>query len=92
MLYVKINDTLYPATVTGYPNNPEWGCRDTKHITVEMPHAEANDMLVEGADTLVAWWNGAQSGTAYTVKRAKKLGISIINIYPKNQLSIEFTD
>lgn len=51
-----------------------------------------NDMLVEGADTLVAWWNGAQSGTAYTVKRAKKLGLNIKNLHPKNQLSIEFID
>ena len=51
-----------------------------------------NDMLVEGADWLIAWWNGEQSGTGYTVKRAKKLGLNIKNIYPENQLSIEFTD
>lgn len=49
MIYVKINDTLYPATVTGYPNNPEWDGRDTRHITVEMPHAEANALFVDGA-------------------------------------------
>ena len=48
-----------------------------------------NDMLVEGADTLVAWWDGRQSGTAYTIKRAKKLGLNIKNIYPQLQLRIE---
>ena len=51
-----------------------------------------NDMLVEGADLLVAWWNGESSGTAYTVKRARKLGLIIKNLYPKNQLSIAFSD
>ena len=51
-----------------------------------------NDMLIEEADVLVAWWNGESSGTGYTVKRAKKLGVNIKNIYPKKQLSIEFTD
>lgn len=50
-----------------------------------------NDMLVEGAHTLVAWWDGGKSGTCYTVKRARKLGLIIKNLYPKNQLSIEFT-
>jgi hypothetical protein len=49
-----------------------------------------NDMLVEGADLLVAWWDGGASGTAYTVKRARKLGLTIKNIYPQKQLSIVF--
>ena len=49
MIYVKINDTLYPATVTSYPNNPGWGGRDTKHVTVEMEHAEADALFVDGA-------------------------------------------
>ena len=51
-----------------------------------------NDMLVEEANALVAWWDGGTSGTGYTVKRARKLGLIIKNIYPKNQLSIEFND
>lgn len=49
-----------------------------------------NDMLVEGADVVVAWWRGITGGTAYTVKKAKKLGCRIINIYPEEQLSIDF--
>ena len=48
-----------------------------------------NDMLVEGANWLVAWWNGAPSGTAYTIKRATKLGVNIKNIYPERQLTME---
>ena len=50
-----------------------------------------NDMLVEGAKTLIAWWDGEPSGTGYTVKRARKLGLYIKNLYPQKQLSIEFT-
>lgn len=49
-----------------------------------------NDMLVDGADVLVAWWSGTTGGTAYTVKKAKKLGCRIINLYPEEQLSIDF--
>lgn len=49
MIYVKINDTLYPATVTSYPNNPGWDSRDSKSITVEMEHAEADALFVDGA-------------------------------------------
>ena len=78
----RYNYILNHATVVRYSDN-------AYHPAI---FRHRNDMLVEGADTLVAWWNGAQSGTAYTVKRAKKLGINIINTYPKNQLSIEFTD
>lgn len=50
MIFVKINDTLYPATVTNHPMNYEWGGRDTKHVTVEMPHAEANELFVDGVE------------------------------------------
>ena len=79
---VLYNNILKHATIVRYSDN-------AYHPAI---FRHRNDMLVEGADTLVAWWNGAQSGTAYTVKRAKKLGINIKNIYPKNQLSLEFTD
>ncbi|MBO7199248.1 MAG: DUF1273 family protein [Alistipes sp.] len=76
----RYNHILQHATVVRYSDN-------AYHPAI---FRHRNDMLVEGADTLIAWWNGGQSGTAYTVKRAKKLGINIKNIYPKNQLSIEF--
>ena len=53
---------------------------------------DRNDMLVEGAQSLVAWWDGGKSGTGYTVKRARKLGLNIKNLHPENQLSIAFSD
>lgn len=40
-----------------------------------------NDMLIADATHLVAWWDGSQSGTGYTVSRARKMGCNIINLY-----------
>ena len=49
MIYVKINDTLYPATITGEEKDWNWGERPSKSITVEMTHAEADALFVDGA-------------------------------------------
>ena len=75
----KYNDILKHATIVRYSDN-------AYHPAI---FRHRNDMLVEGANTVVAWWDGRQSGTAYTVKRAKKLGLNIKNLYPQLQLSIE---
>ena len=49
-----------------------------------------NDMLVEGADVVVAWYDGSRGGTDYTIRRAHKIGCRIINLFPDPQLSIDF--
>ena len=50
-----------------------------------------NDFLVDNASVVVAWWEGNQrGGTAYTVKRARKRGVEVINLYPQPQLELEF--
>lgn len=74
------NTILSHATVVRYSDN-------AYHPAI---FRHRNDMLVEGADVVVAWWSGATGGTAYTVKKAKKLGCRIINLYPQEQLSIDF--
>ena len=48
MTYVKINDTLYPATVDGKMVDREWDDRASKAITVEMDHAAASKLFVDG--------------------------------------------
>ena len=48
-----------------------------------------NDMLIEGADVVVAWWNGSRSGTKYTLQRARKRGARIINLYNNRQLELD---
>lgn len=45
---------------------------------------QRNDMLVDGAGYLVAWWNGSRSGTGYTVGRAHRQRSKIINLHPSS--------
>ena len=57
----------------------------------KMAYMRRNDFLVDNASIVVAWWEGNQrGGTAYTVKRARKKRLEIINLYPQPQLEIEF--
>lgn len=74
------DDILNHATIVRYSDN-------SYHPAI---FRHRNDMLIDGADVLVAWWSGATGGTAYTVKRAKKRHCRIINLHPDEQLSIDF--
>ena len=44
-IYIKVNNTEYPAAVSGNPKDRSWGERDTKIITLTMTHAEAAALL-----------------------------------------------
>lgn len=45
MIYLKVNNTEYPATVNGVNNDHTWDGRDTKTITLTMTHAQAAALL-----------------------------------------------
>jgi len=49
MLYIKINNTLYPARVSSLPRDGEWNWRASKSVTLEMTHGEAAALWVDGA-------------------------------------------
>lgn len=51
MTFVKINNTLYPATVSGRVSDNEWDKRESKSITLEMSYEEASKLFVDG----LAW-------------------------------------
>lgn len=51
MIYIKINDTLYPATISGRMQDSEWDNRPSKAITLEMDYATAVALFVDG----LAW-------------------------------------
>ena len=51
MTYIKINETLYPATISGRVQDNDWDKRESKSITLEMDCATANALFVDG----VAW-------------------------------------
>lgn len=48
MVYVKINDVLYPAEVNGKNADPDWDNRESKAITLEMDYATAMNTFVDG--------------------------------------------
>ena len=51
MTYIKINETLYPATINGYKPDRAWDNRESKAITLDMPYADAAAIFVDG----LAW-------------------------------------
>ena len=51
MFYVKVNETLYPATINGRMQDGEWDNRESKAITLEMDYATAVNLFVDG----LAW-------------------------------------
>lgn len=51
MTYIKINETLYPATISGRVADKDWDNRASKAITLEMDYATAIALFVDG----LAW-------------------------------------
>ena len=48
MTYIKINDTLYQATINGSMKDRLWADRESKAITLEMDYATAAALFVDG--------------------------------------------
>lgn len=48
MTFIKINETLYPATVSGRVADKDWDNRASKAITLEMSYTEALAQFVDG--------------------------------------------
>lgn len=47
-IYIKVNNTEYPATVSGDRADRAWDGRDTKTVTLTMSHDEAAALLPTG--------------------------------------------
>ena len=45
--YVEVNNTKYPAVITGRLNDKDWDNRETKSIKMEMTYAEAVALFVD---------------------------------------------
>lgn len=48
MTYIKINGTLYPATVSGRVADTAWDSRASKSITLDMDYATAAAIFING--------------------------------------------
>ena len=47
-IYIKVNNTEYPAAVSGVYNDRTWNGRESKAVTLEMTHAHATQIFVDG--------------------------------------------
>ena len=47
-IYIKVNNTEYPAAVSGVYNGRTWNGRDTKTITLTMEYTAASQLFVDG--------------------------------------------
>ena len=47
-IYVKVNNTEYPATVDGVYNDRSWGDRESKAVTLTMEYTAASQLFVDG--------------------------------------------
>lgn len=71
MTFVKINGTLYPATVSGRMADKDWDNRESKAITLKMDYENAITLFVDGLawsivqkeEVPVLGENGEQTGT-----------------------------
>lgn len=71
MTFIKISNTLYPATISGKISDTLWDNRESKSITLEMDYTTAADLFIDGAawsiiqqhEVPVYDENGEQSGT-----------------------------
>lgn len=48
MIYFKTNNTEYPASIAGKMTDRNWDNRESKAITLEMTHAQAAQLFVNG--------------------------------------------
>lgn len=48
MIYFKANNTEHPASIAGKVTDRDWGGRESKAVTLEMTHAAAVQLFVDG--------------------------------------------
>ena len=50
MIYIKINSTLYPASIGGKISDKEWDGRESKAITMEVDFDTINTLFPDGVE------------------------------------------
>ena len=91
-IYIKVNNTEYPAAVSGVYNDRTWDNRDTKTITLTMTHDEAATLLPSGTP-----WSIVQRETVDVLdEQGQPTGDAkeVVNEYDNSEYSIagEITD
>ena len=91
-IYIKVNNTEYPAAVNGIYNDRMWDGRDTKTITLTMSHDEAAALLPDNTP-----WSIVQRETVDVLgEQGQPTGETkeVVNEYDNSEYSIagEITD
>lgn len=91
-IYIKVNNTEYPATVKGERTDRSWDNRDTKTIYLTMTHDEAATLLPSGTP-----WSIVQRDTQDVLdEQGQPTGETkeVVNEYNNSEYSIagEITD
>ena len=58
-IYIKVNNTEYPAAVSGVYNDRTWNGRESKAVTLTMEYTAASQLFVDGLS-----WSIVQRDTA----------------------------
>ena len=85
-IYVKVNNTEYPAEISGANNDRTWDGRDTKTITLTMSHAEVAALLPDNTP-----WSIVQRGTVPKYdEQGKPTGETkeVVNEYDNSEYSL----
>lgn len=91
-IYIKVNQTEYPAAVNGVNNDRTWGGRDTKIITLTMSYAEVMALLPDNTP-----WSIVQRDTVDVLdEQGQPTGETkeVVNEYDNSEYSLagEITD
>lgn len=91
-IYIKVNNTEYPATVSGVNNDRMWDGRDTKIITLTMSYAEVMALLPDNTP-----WSIVQRDTVDVLdEQGQPTGETkeVVNEYDNSEYSLagEITD
>lgn len=86
MIYIKVNNTLYSATIDGKTVDYEWDKRETKSITLTMSYAEALALLPDNTP-----WSIVQKNTVpvYDADTGEQTGTTVEeNEYDNSEYSL----
>lgn len=76
MTFIKIDDALYPAAVSGRLADEDWDGRASKAITLEMSHAEAAEIFTDG----LSWSIVQQEEVAVRDESGMQVGTEIRDV------------
>lgn len=58
MIYVKINDTLYPASISGRTVDNEWNGRESKQISLDMSLVDVLKLFKDDVEWSIVYDDG----------------------------------